>query len=39
MIIDVHSHLNDEQFESDLPETVARMKGAGGSTIVGLLLW
>src|SRR3989344_1431508 len=34
MIIDVHSHLNDEQFESDLPETVARMKEAGVSTIV-----
>ena len=33
-MIDTHSHLNDPQFESDLPEVIARAKEAGVERIV-----
>lgn len=29
MLFDTHSHLNAEQFEEDLQEVIARMKEAG----------
>jgi TatD DNase family protein len=32
--IDIHSHVNDSRFDADLPEVLARMRGAGVASIV-----
>jgi TatD DNase family protein len=34
MFVDVHAHLDDKQFQKDLPEVIERAKAAGVTTII-----